>query len=147
MIRTTKPTTTNFIEPAWKLVLSNKGILPILWEMYEGHPNLLPSYFGDGANYLYCGYSFVKKPIFSREGANISLYTRGGLDGPYLESPGEYGNGPFIYQGWVDTKVDDKYAVIGSWLVDHESAGMGIRESDGPITDNLSRFVPHVIID
>jgi glutathionylspermidine synthase len=24
------------------------------------------------------------------------------------------------------------------------SCGMGIRESDGPITDNLSRFVPHL---
>jgi glutathionylspermidine synthase len=33
-----------FIEPAWKMVLSNKGILPILWELNDGHPNLLETY-------------------------------------------------------------------------------------------------------
>ncbi|MEC8174265.1 MAG: glutathionylspermidine synthase family protein, partial [Pseudomonadota bacterium] len=36
---------THFIEPAWKTIISNKGLLPLLWEMYEGHPNLLPAYF------------------------------------------------------------------------------------------------------
>ena len=40
--------TAHFFEPPWKMVLSNKGILPILWEMYPNHPNLLPSYFEEG---------------------------------------------------------------------------------------------------
>jgi glutathionylspermidine synthase len=35
--------------------------------------------------------------------------------------------------------------VLGSWLVADEPAGLGIRESDGLITDSCSRFVPHVI--
>jgi glutathionylspermidine synthase len=26
---------TQFVEPPWKMVLSNKGILPLLWEMYR----------------------------------------------------------------------------------------------------------------
>jgi glutathionylspermidine synthase len=30
-------------------------------------------------------------------------------------------------------------------VVDGEPAGLGIRESDGLITDNLSYFVPHTI--
>jgi glutathionylspermidine synthase/uncharacterized membrane protein YjfL (UPF0719 family) len=30
---------TQFVEPPWKMVLSNKGILPLLWEMYPDHPN------------------------------------------------------------------------------------------------------------
>jgi len=38
--------------------------------------------------------------------------------------------------------------VIGSWVIGHEegnaAAGMGIRESDTPITGNTSRFVPHL---
>ena len=38
---------TRWIEPPWKAVLSNKGILPLLWEMFPGHPNLLPAYFED----------------------------------------------------------------------------------------------------
>ncbi len=36
---------TRFIEPPWKAVLANKGILPLLWEMAPGHPNLLPAFF------------------------------------------------------------------------------------------------------
>lgn len=35
------------IEPAWKLVLGNKAILPLLWEMFPDHKNLLPAYFID----------------------------------------------------------------------------------------------------
>src|SRR5262245_51741999 len=38
---------TQFVEPPWKMVLSNKGILPLLWETYPDHPNLLPAYFDD----------------------------------------------------------------------------------------------------
>jgi len=40
------------------------------------------------------------------------------------------------------------YPVIGSWVIGHEAgssaAGIGIRESDIPITTNMSRFVPHI---
>jgi len=42
-----KDAPTRWIEPPWKAVLSNKGILPLLWEMFPGHPNLLPAYFED----------------------------------------------------------------------------------------------------
>ena len=38
---------TRWIEPPWKAVLSNKGILAVLWEMFPSHPNLLPAYFED----------------------------------------------------------------------------------------------------
>jgi glutathionylspermidine synthase len=41
-------------------------------------------------------------------------------------------------------QMDGKTAVIGSWLIDGELTGMGIRESDGMITTNTSRFVPHL---
>jgi glutathionylspermidine synthase len=33
---------------------------------------------------------------------------------------------------------------LGSWIVGGKSRGMGIRESDGPITENLSGFAPHL---
>ena len=41
-------------------------------------------------------------------------------------------------------EADGNYAVIGSWLIDGESAGIGIRESTHVITDNMGRFVPHM---
>jgi glutathionylspermidine synthase len=41
-------------------------------------------------------------------------------------------------------EVDGTFAVIGSWLVDWEPCGMGIRESKGLVTTNTSRFVPRL---
>jgi glutathionylspermidine synthase len=37
--------------------------------------------------------------------------------------------------------------VLGAWVVDGEAAGLGIREAETLITDNQSRFVPHVVED
>lgn len=34
-------------EPPWKLIVGNKGLLPLLWEMFPNHKNLLPAYFID----------------------------------------------------------------------------------------------------
>jgi glutathionylspermidine synthase len=41
-------------------------------------------------------------------------------------------------------QADGITGVLGSWLIDGEPAGMGIRESSGPVTTNTSRFVPHL---
>ena len=32
---------TIWVEPAWKMLLSNKGLLPVLWKLFPHHPNLL----------------------------------------------------------------------------------------------------------
>lgn len=129
-----------WIEPAWKMILSNKGLLPILWELYPDHPNMLPAYRGSPRSLR----DYVKKPIHSREGANIEL-VRGGR--VRTSTSGPYGNGAFVYQGLYDLPCfAGNYPVIGSWVVGGEAAGMGIRESASPITDAASRFVPHVII-
>lgn len=129
---------TFWIEPPWKMILSNKGILPILWELFPNHPNLLPAYFTDDKLQW-----FVKKPFYSREGANISMVT----DGTEIaSSDGEYGEEGYIYQDLaLLPKFEDNYPVIGSWVIDGESAGIGIRESKSLITDNMSRFIPHII--
>jgi len=68
---------THFIEPGWKAVLSNKGLLALLWEMFEGHPNLLPAFFDDDPKAAALGASYVRKPLLSREGANIAACARG----------------------------------------------------------------------
>ena len=43
----------------------------------SGHPNLLPAYFEDDPNAAMLGSSFVRKPLFSREGANVALVSGG----------------------------------------------------------------------
>lgn len=128
-----------WIEPIWKMLWSNKTLLPLLWELNPGHPLLLPAY-ADGPRNLT---SYVKKPKLSREGANITLVRPGK---PNLQTPGGYGDEGYIYQAAAATRHESgKYPVIGAWVIDGEAAGCGIRESDGPITDNMSRFVPHLI--
>ena len=52
------------------MVLSNKGILPVLWQLYNGHPLLLPSYFTPDNELKGC---YVKKPLYGREGENITF--------------------------------------------------------------------------
>ncbi len=127
-----------WIEPAWKMILSNKSILPVLWELYPDCPYLLPAYFEAGRLTNY-----VKKPILSREGANIDLVMK---EVSLQRSEGMYGAEGYIYQElFTLPNFSGHYPVIGSWVIGQEPAGMGIREADSLITDNKSRFVPHLI--
>ena len=129
---------TRWIEPAWKLILSNKGILPILWKLFPFHKNLLPAYFDNPHGLL----NYVKKPIYSREGANITIYKLG-VESTSVD--GDYGEEGYIYQDLCELpNYNGNYPVIGSWIIGGKSAGIGIRESKTEITDNLSRFVPHL---
>lgn len=131
---------TQFIEPAWKAPMASKGLLPLLWEMFPGHPNLLPAYFEQGHLRRY-----AKKPLFSREGANVELW-----DGRTLlaQDAGPYGAEGHVYQALhLLPEFDGNYPVIGSWVVGDEPAGMCIREAPSPITTNMSHFVPHYIKD
>jgi glutathionylspermidine synthase len=135
---------TRWIEPPWKAVLSNKGILPLLWEMFPGHPNLLPAFFEDDPRCGELGTSYVRKPLYSREGANVALISQGV---PLAEQQGPYGGEGFIRQAFAPLRnFSGQYPVIGSWLVDHTPCGLSIREDEGPITGNNSRFLPHAII-
>ena len=128
-----------WVEPSWKMILSNKAILPILWQLFPYHKNLLPAYFTRGNLKDY-----VKKPFLSREGTNITMVENEKL---IASSDGGYGSEGYIFQELC--KLPDfngNFPVIGSWIVGQEPAGMGIRESNGLITDNLSRFIPHLIL-
>ena len=135
---------TRWIEPPWKAILSNKGILPLLWEMFPGHPNLLPAYFEDDPDAAKLGTSFVRKPLFSREGANVALVSAGTT---LVAQEGPYGAEGYIRQAFAPLpNFSGQYPVIGSWLVDHTPCGMSIREDENPITGNTSRFLPHAIL-
>jgi len=128
---------TQFIEPTWKMLLSNKGLLPVLWELFPNHPNLLPAY--EDASPL--GDSYVRKPRLSREGSNIAWVERGTV---VEETGGDYGDEGHVYQALASMPdFDGRRPIFGVWIVDHEAAGLGIREDTRRITGNLSRFVPH----
>jgi glutathionylspermidine synthase len=135
---------TRWIEPPWKAILSNKGVLALLWEMFPNHPNLLPAFFEDDPNAAQLGTSFVRKPIYSREGANVTLVSAGVT---LVEQEGPYGAEGFIRQALAPLpEFSGQYPVVGSWLIDHIPCGLSIREDENPITGNSSRFLPHAIL-
>ncbi|MDP9413350.1 MAG: glutathionylspermidine synthase family protein [Pseudomonadota bacterium] len=136
---------TIFLEPAWKSVLSNKAMLPLLWQRHRGHPNLLPAYFEDDPAKSELDASYVRKPFFSREGWDIELVDEGRRSDPMV---GGYGAEGHILQALARLPSwDGNYPAIGSWIVGDEAAGVSIREDETQITRNLSRFVPHLIGD
>lgn len=129
-------TKTNWIEPLWKSILSNKMLLKILWEMYPNHPYLLRTELAPLDMK-----SYVKKPILSREGANIEIFEEGKV---VALSAGDYGAEGHIYQEYVELpNFMGNRPVIGSWIIGDAPSGIGIRETNGLIHDNLARFVPH----
>lgn len=143
-----------WLEPLWKSILSNKGLLPLLWQRFPGHPNLLPAWFASdisrarvSAQQALAGYQgYVRKPLFSREGGNVAMFS---LDGSVLaQTDGEYGEEPTIFQAMQALpRFDESYTLLGSWVIGDEAAGIGIREDNSLITKDTSRFVPHYIVD
>jgi len=132
-----------WIEPAWKAILSNKGILPLLWERHPGHPNLLEAYFDDDPTASELGDNYVQKPLFSREGANVTIVADG-TAASILDQG--YGAEGYIRQALYPPPVfDGRRPVVGAWMVGNEPAGIGVREDDSVVTLDTARFVPHFI--
>jgi glutathionylspermidine synthase len=128
---------TRWFEPPWKMVLSNKAILAVVYEMFPQSPYLLPAALepitGD----------YVRKPLLAREGANVQVVAGGKVA---METEGDYG-GPYVYQKLQELpRFDGNYPIIGSWMVNGYACGIGIREDVSPVTGNMSRFVPHVFL-
>lgn len=139
----TGPNSTTWIEPPWKVLLSNKALLAALWQLYPGHECLLPAYL-DGPHDLT---DWVAKPLHGREGDGIRVHV-GGADRvpPRAGSGSRYGAEGYCYQQWSPLpNFGGHRPVLGCWVVDGRAAGLGIREGESDITDDLARFVPHVI--
>ena len=137
-------TPTRFLEPPWKAVLSNKGLLAHLFAREPGHPNLLPAYFEDDPQKARLGTSFVRKPLVSREGANVLMVRDGAV---LAHCHGPYGAGGHVRQALAELpRFDGRHALVGAWIVGDDCVGMCLREAEGPITTNAALFVPHVIL-
>jgi glutathionylspermidine synthase len=131
----------DLIEPAWKMVASNKMLLVTLKELFPDSAHLLDATVSPDVARGYGDY--VRKPVRGREGANVTLVEAGRT---LAASPGAYEDDLFVYQRRARLlEAAGNHAVLGSWVVNRVACGMGIRESDGPITGNLARFVPHVM--
>ncbi len=138
---------TRWIEPPWKMLLSNKALLPHLWQKHKGHPLLLPAFFDDGQRPA--SGKWVRKPILAREGANVTM-----IDGDSeVKLSGSdfnpaYDKSGYVFQQWVDLPLFAGFRpVVGSWIIGDETAGIGIREDYNVVTGNDSHFVPHYFVE
>lgn len=142
------------LEPPWKACLSNKGLLPVLWRMFEGHPNLLPAVFEHEVEEAApialrardaLARGSVTKPLFSREGASVTIREGGTVT---EASPDRgYDGHPRVVQAYHPLPVHDGWRpVVGAWIVGEACVGLGLREDRSRITQDLSRFKPHYIV-
>ena len=130
-----------WIEPPYKAILSNKMMLKYIYQLFPHSPYILPCFTAaDSASPLS---SYARKPIFSREGENVSLVVEGQT---LEETTGEYGDEGYIHQQYFELpQFDGKHPIIGSWVIGGKPCGIGIRESSGRITNVTSSFCPHYI--
>ena len=93
------------------MILSNKMLLPLLWEGFPGHANLLAAF---DARHADLGGAYVKKPIFGREGHNVTIVGPGVFD----TAGGNYGSEGFVWQAYQPLPVfDGNHAMVGSWVI------------------------------
>ncbi len=147
-----RPNGTYWIESPYKMLWSNKALLAVLWMLFKDDAEkaqyLLPAYFEEDAPDMPVGYA--RKPLLSREGANISLVAPDGTELVEVIDK-EYGEEGFILQELAQPPIftSDEYGIVhpvlGIWMIDGEPAGMLIRESASPVTDDFANFVPHII--
>ena len=136
---------TRFVEPPWKAILSNKGMLALMWEMAPNHPNLLPAFFEDDARAATLAEGYARKPLYSREGANVSLVKAGVV---VDADAGPYGAEGYVRQALAMAPgMNGNFPVFGAWIIGDKACGLGVREDASPITKNTSRFVPHAILE
>ncbi len=135
---------TRFIEPPWKMILSNKGTLALLWQMAPNHPNLLPCFFEEDGRAATLGETYARKPIFSGEGAKAGAMRDGARGAGEKDAHGREG---FVRQALRPLpQFDGRSVVLGCWLVGDAPAGLGLREEASPTASRRARFVPHVIL-
>ncbi|WP_295419605.1 glutathionylspermidine synthase family protein [Sulfurovum sp.] len=124
--------------PPYTLLFQSKGLLKILWDLYPNHPLLLESSFEPLE-----GQKQVKKPIFGREGGNVSILDENASE---LESvEGDYANHKMLYQAYTELPTDKegKSYQAGVFYA-YEACGLGFRKG-GKILDNMSKFVGHIV--
>lgn len=125
------------VEPAWKTLLSSKTILVALHELYPDHPSILPATLGEPGPWQ----GHVAKPVFGWEGAGIQVHTP---DFRHVQDAKHTEGQALVYQAYTPLgSFDGAHPVLGAWVIAGRSAGLGIRESDGPVTDTGARFLPH----
>jgi glutathionylspermidine synthase len=127
------------LNPAYTLMFQSKAIMKVLWELFPSHPLLLET-----SSEPLSGKKQVKKPIFGREGANVSVLDE---NGELIESEdGEYDSQKFIYQEFASLNHDEQNNNYQAGVFfAYDGCGLGFRSDKKLILDDKSQFVGHII--
>ncbi|WP_212372933.1 glutathionylspermidine synthase family protein [Acetobacter persici] len=131
-----------FLNPPWTALLSNKALLPALWERHPGHPNLLAAGYSPEDVTRHSSAAYVEKPIHARGGENVRMMR--GTKTLYAEA-GTYNAYPKIYQDFADHRINGVTASIGAWMIGDQFSGLTMRESATPVVSHTSAIVPHIV--
>lgn len=146
-------TSTKWMEPAWKMLLSNKAMLVKLWEMFPNHPYLLEAYSEQYFDANTKNGKWCKKAIHGREGANIhqvevandAVLKADLAQGSHFVE--EYVHWGYMYQKWHNLPVHDGYRpILGSWIIGDKACGMSVREDQNLVTGNDAFFASHLFV-
>jgi len=134
-----------FWEPAWKILLSSKAILALLWEMAPHQKYLLETHFDDQSPDALALQTrpHVKKPLFGRNGENVSVIFPDQQE-KSESTTGDYGDNLFVVQEYYPlTTYQDHKIVFDSWVIDGLPSGLAIRADQSLITGENTIFIPH----
>jgi glutathionylspermidine synthase len=138
LTKITKDENCVILNPAYTMLFQSKMIMKVLWDLYPNHPLLLKTVDSPLTNEKH-----VKKVIFGREGANVSIIDS---DGSEIETKdGDYGSNPSVYQEYAELPTDiygSSYQA-GVFYIGG-SAGLGYRRGT-KIMNDTAEFVSHYI--
>lgn len=132
------------VEPFWKLIPSNKALLPVLWELFPDHPYLLRTSFS--LTEELAGGKYVSKPISGRLGENVSIHE---ADHVVEGKEGHYSASPNIYQEFFSLPLFDDavHAILGGWVIGEAGSGIIVREHESLITGYYSPIICCRVVD
>lgn len=125
------------IEPAYRMLISNKAFLVVLAEKYPNHENLLPASFSarDFANS-----KTVKKPIWGSNGEGVKILPYG----PSLAS--DTMSLTDVYQLYAPLPQQNGHSILTqTWVTGGKATGVGFSIERSEMVSSQSRFAPHYI--
>ena len=127
------------LNPAYTLMFQSKGFMKILWDLFPNHPLLLETSFEPLE-----GKAYVEKPVFGREGENVTIYDEDGVI--VDQKAGHYDNFAMVYQERATLNRDDdgNYYQAGVFFA-YEACGLGYRTGVRPVLDDDAKFAGHII--
>ncbi|MEH7885698.1 glutathionylspermidine synthase family protein [Bacillus sp. JJ1609] len=149
------------INPPSAFLLQNKAVQAVIWGLHENNDDFfteeehtwiqeyfLPTFL-EANPFINKQTSYVKKPIFGREGDTVQIFGPGG-NVLAEEQQKTYSEVPSIYQKYVElprTNYQSEkgrkigHQLIGSFLINGKPSAIGFRVG-GEITNNLSCYLP-----